>query len=170
MLFKNYNQIICNGENSEIKKQRKEILDILALAIKSVDPYEIVKKNIKEEQISIDNKIINTKNFENIYLVGFGKASLKMGKAILDVLNIKKGILITNDYKSKINSNIIKIYVAGHPIPNQNSINGTNDILKMIKECTKQDLILVLISGGGSTLLCNPRIGLDDLKKQQVCY
>jgi len=107
-----------------------------------------------------------------------------MGKAILDVLNIKKGILITNDYKSKINSNIIKIHVAGHPIPNQNSINGTNDILKMIKECTKQDLILVLISGvkmikectkqdlilvlisgGGSTLLCNPRIGLDDLKK-----
>ena len=165
MLFKNYNQIICNGENSEIKKQRKEILDILALAIKSVDPYEIVKKNIKEEQISIDNKIINTKNFENIYLVGFGKACLKMGEAILDVLNIKKGILITNDHKGKINSNIIKLYVAGHPIPNQNSINGTNDILKMIKECTKQDLILVLISGGGSTLLCNPRIGLDDLKK-----
>jgi len=165
MLFKNYNELICNGENCEIKKQRKDILDILASAINEVDPYKIVKGILKEGQISIDNKIIETKKFKNIYLIGFGKATIKMGRAVLDSLNISKAILITNDQKGQINDNITTTYVAGHPIPNQNSIKGTNHILKIIRKSRKQDLIIILISGGGSTLLCNPRIGIDALKK-----
>jgi glycerate-2-kinase len=166
MIFKNYKNIINNGQNYYIKKQRKDILDILDSAIKSIDPYKVVKRKIKNQEISINKKIIDTKDFENIYLVGFGKASLKMGKAILDTLNIKKGIIITNvNYNNYIKNDNIKIYIAGHPIPNQNSINGTTDILKIIRKSKKKDLIIILISGGGSTLLCKPRVGLDSLKK-----
>jgi len=84
MLFKNYNQIICNGENSEIKKQRKDILDILDSAIKEVDPYKLVKNIFKEEKILIEGKNIDANEFNNIYLISFGKASIRMAKAVLD--------------------------------------------------------------------------------------
>jgi len=165
MLFKNYNQIICNGENSEIKKQRKDILDILDSAIKEVDPYKLVKNIFKEEKILIEGKNIDANEFNNIYLISFGKASIKMAKAVLDSLNISKTILITNDIKHEINDRNTKIYVGNHPIPNQNCINGTKHILKIIRECKKQDLLIILISGGGSSLLCQPRIGLEELKE-----
>ena len=59
MLIKNYNKIISNGENSEIKKQREDILDILTNTINNFDPYKIVKKLIKKNQIVIDNHIVN---------------------------------------------------------------------------------------------------------------
>ena len=165
MLFKNYNELISNGMNCEIKRQRKDILDILNLAFSEVDPYKTVKGIIKEGKILFDKESIDTSKFNNIYLIGFGKASIKMGKAVLDSLNISKAILITNNQKIKINDKIITTYVAGHPIPNQNSVKGTKHILKIIQESRKQDLIIILISGGGSTLLCNPRIGLDAIKK-----
>jgi hydroxypyruvate reductase/glycerate 2-kinase len=165
MLFKNYKKIINNGINSKIKKQRKDILDILDYSIKTVDPYKIIKNIIKDDKIFIGNKIIDTNNFENIYLVGFGKASLKMGKAVLDSLKIKKCILITNEKKGILNNDVTKTYVASHPIPNQNSIEGTNDILNIIRNCSNKDLIIILISGGGSSLLCKPTIELTDLKK-----
>jgi hydroxypyruvate reductase/glycerate 2-kinase len=165
MLFKNYKELINNGENNQIKKQRKDILDILDSAIKEVDPYKLVKNIFKEEKIFIERKTIDTKKFDNIYLISFGKASIKMAKAVLDSLNISETILITNDIKHEINDRNTKIYVGNHPIPNQNCINGTQHILKIIKECKKQDLLIFLISGGGSSLLCQPRIGLEDLKE-----
>ena len=54
MLFKNYNELISNGMNCEIKRQRKDILDILNLAFSEVDPYKTVKGIIKEGKIKFD--------------------------------------------------------------------------------------------------------------------
>lgn len=165
MLFKNYKELISNGENNNIKKQRKDVLDIIDSAIKDVDPYRIVKNIFNENKILIDDKFIDIDKFDKIYLIGFGKASLKMGKAILDSINIEKAILITNDKEFKIKDKKTEIYVGNHPIPNQVCIKGTKHILKIIEGCNKNDLLIILISGGGSSLLCQPRIELNDLKK-----
>lgn len=165
MIFKNYNELIKNGKNCEIKKKRKDILDILTYAINEVNPYYVIKKYIKDGKIFFDNEKIDTKEFDNIYLIGFGKASINMGRAVLDNLKIKKAVLITNDNKTKINDDKTITYVGGHPLPNQISIKGTNHILELIKESKKQDLIIVLISGGGSSLLSKPRIKIEDLKE-----
>ena len=165
MLFKNYNELIKNGKNCEIKKKRKDLLDILTYAIKEVNPYFVIKKYIKDGKIFLDNENIDTKEFDNIYLIGFGKASINMGRAVLDSLKIKKAVLITNDKKTKINDNKTFTYIGSHPLPNLMSIKGTNHILEIIKESKKQDLIIVLISGGGSALLSKPRIKIEDLKE-----
>ena len=87
-----------------------------------------------------------------------------MAKAVCDSVNIKNGIVVTNDISAKsINANI-KIFVASHPIPEIENIDATDEILKLINKCEKDDLLIVLISGGGSALLCKPRVDLNDIK------
>ena len=67
MFIKNYNQLINNVENFDIKNKRKDILDILLAAIEDVDPYKTLKKIIIEKKIVLNEKIIDTENFDNIY-------------------------------------------------------------------------------------------------------
>jgi hydroxypyruvate reductase/glycerate 2-kinase len=164
MLIKNYNNIINNRTDIYLKKRRKDILDVISTAVEAVNPYNILKNIIKENKIILNKGIIDINNYDNIFLIGFGKASLKMGDAINESFDVKKGILITNKKENYFENPNIKIIEAGHPIPNQNSINGAKKILNLIKNCQKNDLLVILISGGGSSLLCYPRIPLKDLK------
>jgi glycerate 2-kinase len=165
MLFKNRYQIIENGQTSELKRIREDVLDILTSALNAVDPYNAVKSRFDGEKINIDERVIELSDFENIYLVGFGKASVGMAQAICDMVNVTKGAIVTNDPNNKLQSNRVTTVVGSHPIPNQNSVAGTEKILDIIEECNEKDLLLVLISGGGSALLCKPRVDLKDLQQ-----
>jgi len=165
MLFKNHKKIIDNGQTHELKNARKDILEILTYAINAVDPYKTVKSKFNGEKIIIQSKIINITDFENVYLIGFGKASVSMAQAVCDSIVIKKGIVITNDSNKKVKSSRIITHVGDHPITSQNSIKGTNEILDMVKNCNENDLLIVLISGGGSALFSKPRTSLKDIQK-----
>ncbi len=164
MLFKNYNQIIENGNTPILKQIRRDILDVFSSAIASVDPYFSVKKVIQDNKIFTGPKVLNISDFDNVYLVGFGKASVGMSQAICDSIKIKKGVIITNNKKSKVQDDNVLTYVGTHPIPNQKNIDATEKIISLIKKTKKNDLLIVLISGGGSSLLCKPRIPLKDIQ------
>ena len=97
MLFKNQEKIIENGQTSELKLIRKDVLEILNAAVEAVDPYNAVKSRLGAE--------IDVANFENIFLVGFGKASVGMAQAVVDSIDIKFGAIVTNDPNSKVKSN-----------------------------------------------------------------
>lgn len=157
MLFKNFTTIINNGQTPEIKKARQDILNIFSAALESVNPYNAVKSFLDKQKIDVSH-------FKNIYLVSFGKASIGMTKAVCETLKIKEGVVITNTPNEKLNNNI-QVFIGGHPLPNKNSIYGAEQSLKLIEKCEEEDLLIVLISGGGSALLSKPRIPLEDLKK-----
>jgi len=165
MLFINRKNIIQNGYNDELKKLREDTLEILKSSIKSVDPYNSVKSKFKENKIIFNSKTFNISDYKNVYLIGFGKASIGMTQAVCDSIEVKKGIVITNDPLQKIKNSKIKTYLGSHPIPNQNNIDGTDKALDIIKNCKKNDLLIVLISGGGSALFCKPLVDLGDLQK-----
>jgi len=165
MLFKNQEKIIENGQTPELKKIRRDILDILTFALDSVNSYKVVKSRFYKKKINIDRKTVDPSNFENIFVVGFGKASVGMAQAVCDSIDVKKGVITTNDPNNKVKSECITTIVGRHPIPDQNSINGTEKILDIVKKCGNKDLLIVLISGGGSALLCKPRVSLKDLQK-----
>ena len=165
MLFKNRKQIIENGQTPLLKEVRRDILDILTSAIEAVDPYNALKENFDGNSIVFNSKIIDTADFNDIYLVGFGKASIGMAEAVCNSIKIKSGAIISNDYNQNLKTKHIKILIGGHPIPNEDSINSTEQILEIVKNCGKDDLLIVLISGGGSALLCKPRVNLSDLQK-----
>ncbi|MCJ7571446.1 MAG: DUF4147 domain-containing protein [Candidatus Thermoplasmatota archaeon] len=164
MLFKNYNQIIDNGKTPIIKQIRRDILDVFSSAIASVDPYFSVKKIIQGNKIIVGSKTFNILDFENVYLIGFGKASIGMSQAICDSIKIKQGIIITNNTEFIVKDNNVSTYIGSHPIPDQKNVDATDKIISLLKKTKKNDLLIVLISGGGSALLCKPRIPLKDMQ------
>jgi len=165
MLFKNQEEIIKNGKTPELKKVRKEILDILTSALNAVNPYEIVKSKFDGKKIILEPKIIDVTDFENIFLIGFGKASVGMAQGVCDSISIKKGVVITNETQKKVKNKSISTLVGPHPIPNKKSIKNTNKVIDIVKKCNKKDLLIVLISGGGSALLSKPRVNIRDFKQ-----
>jgi len=165
MLFKNYEQLVKNGQTPILQKKRKDVLDILTYTIESVIPYNSVKRLFVGNKICINDEIFELSNFKNIFVIGFGKASVGMAKAVCNSVSVTKGVIITNDSLAKISHDKIEVIVGGHPIPNRGSIFGAEKIIEVTKQCNKDDLLIVLISGGGSALLCKPRISLNNLQK-----
>ncbi|HEC81701.1 MAG TPA: glycerate kinase [Thermoplasmatales archaeon] len=159
MVFANAEQIIQNGKTDEIRKARKDVLSILDAALRAVDPYETVKKHIEKHLYFERSK------YENTYLLAFGKASIPMANAVCDTLKIKQGVVITNDANNKTAHKNVKTFEADHPIPTERNIEATNHALSMIKKLRKKDLLIVLISGGGSALFCKPKVPLKDIQK-----
>jgi len=165
MLFKNKEQIINNGQTPELKKIRKDILDVLTSAINAVDPYNAVKSRLEDKSIIFGSETIDISDFRNIYLIGFGKASVGMGQAVCDSIEIKMGAVVTNNPNTKVQCDHVSTYVGSHPIPDQKSIEGAEKILDVVKKCDENDLLIVLISGGGSSLLTKPKVSLKDLQQ-----
>jgi len=165
MRFENEKQIISNGKTDEIKKIRKDILEMLSAAIDAVDPYRVVSSQFDKFLLKIDSKKINLTDFSNIYLVAFGKASIGMTQAALNHCEISKGVVITNDITQNIKNPMVDTFHGGHPLPNEESIKATKAVEHLISQVSKNDLLIILISGGGSTLLCHPRVSLKDMQE-----
>ena len=165
MIFKNQDKIIENGKTDILKKIRRDILSIFSSAINSVDPYKSVKSKFDNNKIKINSKIFEISDYNNIYLVGFGKASVGMAQAVCDSIEIKKGAVVTNDKTNKVKNSNIETYIGSHPIPEKGNIRATEKIIEIIKKCKKNDFLIVLISGGGSALLSKPLVGLKDLQQ-----
>jgi len=165
MLFKNYDQLVANGQTPELKKKRKDVLDILTAALESVDPYNAVRHVFDGNYIVFEDKTIDLSCFEHIYLVGFGKASVGMTQAVCNSVTVSRGVVVTNDSSAKITNESIEVVVGGHPMPNNGSVLGAEKTLEIVNMCGKDDCLIVLVSGGGSALLCKPRICLEDLQE-----
>ena len=143
------------------------IREIFRKALLAVDPYKAVA--LYSDTISSAYK---SDNFGKLILIGFGKAATLMSKAIENNLgDLLVGGIIVTKYGHSVwgnrNSKIIT-YEAGHPLPDENGLKATNQILEMLKESDKNTLVICLISGGGSALLVAPYRGISLADKQKV--
>ncbi len=119
------------------------------------DPYKLVIKNLPK------------KPQKNIFVVGIGKASIRMAEGVEKKWGAVKGIILTT-HKFKKKFKKIKTYVGSHPKPSLDNFNITKKICKKLENLNSNDFVLFLISGGGSALLCYPRKGLSFKDKQSV--
>ncbi len=150
---------------------RETITRVLAAALQAVDPADAVATNLQRttSHIVIGEKSYPLAKINDIYLIAFGKASLPMSRAAAEILGdrLRNGIVIIKASRtvSSINEYPLTILSASHPIPDEGGIAGAQHIIKLLHATTPQDLILFLISGGGSALLTSPAdgIALDDL-------
>jgi len=149
--------------------QRQIAINIFLAGVDSVKPDNLIKRyvSINQNTLRIENLVFNLSEIKNIYVVGAGKASAAMAKTIEVVLGsrITAGRIITK-YEHSVPLRFIEITEAGHPVPDENGIEGTQQILSMITKAGKDDLVICLISGGGSALLADVPEGctLGDLK------
>lgn len=106
-----------------------------------------------------------------LLLVSVGKAAWSMAKAASDILGnqINDGIIITKYDHAKGELPNIRIFEAGHPVPDENSFAATEQAIRLVTGLSPEDKVLLLISGGGSALFEKPLIPkdmLEDLTKQ----
>lgn len=106
---------------------------------------------------------------QHIFVIGSGKASVEMAKAASDILGgkLSGGILITDSGHKKNLPKNIEVLTASHPIPNKKSVNAANRLVDFIESIPKHSIVLNLVSGGTSSLLCKPTasIPFDDIVK-----
>jgi len=101
-------------------------------------------------------------------VIGAGKASAQMARAV--ELNWKGPLegLVATRYGHKVATERIEIVESAHPVPDQAGLDAAARMLGLVQGLTPDDLVLCLISGGGSSLLPLPVDGLTLADKQQV--
>jgi len=107
-----------------------------------------------------------------IIVVGAGKGSAEMARAYEEAWYNKgykalSGLVITR-YGHKKECRNIKIVEASHPVPDQAGLKATKEMIKLLKTLNEEDLLIVLISGGGSSLLVLPIDGVSLEEKQEL--
>lgn len=136
---------------------KEDALYISSSAIEKVLPDKAVEIALKKKQFT-----------GKIFLVAIGKAAWRMAKAAVDFLGdgISGGAVITKYEHSEGEIKGIKIFEAGHPVIDEKAIEATSFVLEEINR-VKPDVILFMISGGGSALFEKPMEGvsLEDLVK-----
>lgn len=149
MIIKNFKQLATN-------QLRKEALLIMEMGLRAVNTQKAIfgKVRLQNNNIFIENEKYNLAKFKRIFFVGIGKSALEGAKAIEKILKNKITAGIALDVKrGKLKK--IKSLIGTHPFPSKQNILATKKIVDLLKKAGKNDLVIAVISGGGSALLCS---------------
>ena len=136
---------------------RKDADRIIDRAIKESLPDSAVRKALQE--------FPETKG--KVVLIAVGKAAWQMADAAYSFLGerITSGVVVTKYDHSKGRIGNLEIYEGGHPVPDENSYKGTSAAIKAVEGLGEEDIVLFLVSGGGSALFEKPLIPSSDMAR-----
>ncbi len=166
--------IIKNRVALATTKLRKQTLDVIEAGINRVLPANVIKSSLGYDPV----KQILTISGDRyrlcggrIFVIGGGKASGLMAETLEHILspqNITAGIIncLSADYKTSR----IKLITAGHPIPDERGVSGVKEMLALKQRYSigENDLVICLISGGGSALMPYPVSAISLKDKQRI--
>lgn len=134
---------------------------IIRHAIQSVLPDEAVKTALAGDKFK---SLLSDGG--KLYMVAIGKAAWQMAEAAAGLLGerLYKGIVLTKYDHVKDATPRVECLEAGHPVPDANSFVGTQKILDMTNDLEAKDVVLFLISGGGSALFEKPLVSEEELE------
>ncbi len=160
-----------------ISNLRNDALTIFQQGVEAANPYQAVKKCLsitdKSLEIALDLNDSEQKHrgqWSKVYIIAIGKAACQMAKAAQEIiaghLEVNKALAITN-YENAINIPDIEVLTAGHPIPDKAGVKAAKYLAQLLNNTKQGELVLMLISGGGSALLPLPvqNISLQDKQK-----
>jgi len=170
--IKNSKELLDNASSPLTRSAREIALDAIEKALDAANPRNLIKSKVvlTENLLEIEGKKFNLSNFKRIFVVGGGKASGSMTEALEEILGkwIERGmIVVPRGTSGQYKTSRIKLHEASHPIPDNDSVEGARKIVDIVGQAEDDDLIICLISGGGSSLMAMPRqeVSLDDKKE-----
>jgi len=153
---------------SELRKSARGIFDA---AVRAVDPAEAIRRHLvrEGERLAIGGERVDLGAVRAIVVVGLGKAAAPMAAAVEEILGarIARGVVVTK-YGHVQPTRVIRIHEAGHPVPDEAGMAGARAVLDHVRGLDPADLVLVLISGGGSALTPAPVEGVTLAEKQAL--
>lgn len=135
---------------------REEADQIIKKSIQAVLPDEAVAKALKGREFGQGK----------IYMVAVGKAGWQMGRAAADILKdrLEAGVVVTKYDHVKGEIQKTRCFEAGHPVPDENSYLAAQAALDLVARATEEDVVIFLLSGGGSALFEKPLVSGEELK------
>jgi len=154
-----------------LQKTRNDALAIFRAGLKAVAPREAINRFCQREGdvLTIGEEAFDLKTYENIYIIGAGKATAPMAAAFEYLLgaDLSAGV-ITVKYGHTAALENIQTIEAGHPVPDKNGEIGSAKILEIAHAAKENDLCICLLSGGGSALLPLTVPGVSLADKQET--
>lgn len=150
--------------------RRKPLLDIMTTALSAADPFAAVERsiNIVGDRLHLQGRSYDLRTLDRILVLGAGKAGGPMSQALEACLGerIASGLVVVKD-EHETPTERIEICTASHPLPDARGVAAGNRILEMARSATERDLVITLLSGGGSALLVAPAkdISLADMQE-----
>ena len=134
--------------------QAELVAHVLVSAFDSVEPGAAVKKYLRDHPLPAGRKI---------FAFGLGKAACAMTQALVDETPLADALVVTK-YASNLSGVHVSVIEGNHPIPGEASLQAGIAATKFLSQLTQDDLLVCLISGGGSALMTAPRIPITDLQ------
>ena len=163
--IKNADQLLSHG-NIEA---RKTALEIIEYALAKADPYRATKDlvSVQGNELIVDNLRFNLKKHNRIFLLGAGKATYPIAKALEELLGdrIADGVIVCK-YGQQGKLSHARLHLASHPIPDESGLEASQKTLDLAKQTQPGDIVFGCVTGGSSALLPLPVQGvtLDDKK------
>lgn len=159
---------IKNKQDIATTKKREVALDILASGLAAIDTSQAVDRNIvvDGDRLRVGDHTESLERVSRIHIIGFGKAACEGAMALEEKLgnSITSGIVIDNKEKT---CQIVDAYAGDHPKPSDANVEASREVVELAESVTENDLVLVAVSGGGSSLLCWPP---DECQQSQLLY
>jgi len=156
-----------------LRALRANALSIFREGLKAVDPEKILSEHLsfKGNVLRVGRKNYSLSQTERIFVVGTGKASAPMAANLERILGPRiAGGWVNVKYGHGRKLKRIHIQEAGHPLPDASGLEGSREIVRLLTNLTEKDLVIFLISGGGSALLPMPVPGITLEEKQKVTH
>ena len=123
----------------------------------ALDTRAIMKKTVRitDGTLRVNEQAFDLARFKRLIVIGIGKCAFDAADALEEILGdrITKGVIL--DVKGGILKHL-KSYEGTHPFPSEENMMATAAIMALVKNASEEDLVLAVISGGGSALLCWP--------------
>ena len=146
-----------------ITQMREDARAIFDAGLERANAADAVKSSVRREAEALDVAGVRytLSGYRDIYVLGAGKAAAKMAWAIEEFLGerISCGLIVVK-YGHGLLLNRVEIVEAGHPLPDAAGVAGTTRIIGLLRRATEEDLVIFLLSGGGSALLPCPVDGI----------
>jgi glycerate 2-kinase len=150
---------------------REDAEAIWRAALSAVDPWSLVRSSVERQgdRLRIKDRELDLSSFERIFLISCGKAASAMGEALASLLDerLTSGLVVVpwpvGDEASRL-----EYLEASHPVPDAKSVEAARRAIEIASLAGERDLVLVCISGGGSSLLALPAEGVTLDKKRRL--
>ncbi|MGI6367792.1 MAG: glycerate kinase type-2 family protein [Anaerolineae bacterium] len=150
-------------------QRRAQLVEVMQAALMAVDPAEAVRRHMHRQgdQLIVNGRTYPLNQYRRIIVVGAGKADAAMTQAVEEILGdrLTEGA-VNVKYAHSLPTRRVVLTEAAHPVPDAAGVQGSARIAQLLEGANESDLVICLISGGGSALMTLPAAGitLDDLQ------
>ena len=164
--------IIKNFDELATTPARSSLLAIAEAGYRAIETSRVVRSafTLEGDTLLLEGKKYNLKEYQHIYVLGVGKCAHDSAVELEALLGdrITEGVVI--DISTSDALKTIQCRVGTHPYPSEENVRYTAELLAIAEKATEHDLVIMVVSGGGSTLLCQPDTHTVPEEKELVEY